>query len=144
MSLLKREAVKLDIQPKNVLEAIKMSGDLLVKAGYATEKYTEAMIKGFNEVGPYIVLAPGIAIPHARPDQGALKTGLSLLRLKEPIEFGHQKNDPVQIVCAIVGLGNNGHIEILQKIATILGNRDKHDQILKAKNYEELSQIITI
>lgn len=144
MPLLKKEAVKLDVQLNNAIEAIKMSGDLLVKTGFATEKYTEAMIRGFNEIGPYIVLAPGIAIPHARPDQGALATGLALLRLKEPIQFGHEKNDPVQIVCAITGIGNNGHIAILQKIATVLGNPHKHGQILKAKDYEKLAQIITI
>lgn len=144
MSLLNKEAVRLDVQPRNAIEAIRISGNLLIKAGYVTENYVDAMIKGFNEVGPYIVLAPGIAIPHARPDQGALETGLSIVRLKEPIKFGHEKNDPVQLVCAISGIGNNGHIEILQKIAAILGEPNKHAQILEAKSYEELSQIITI
>lgn len=140
--LLKEEAVKLDIQPKNAIEAIEISGKLLVNNGFATEDYIDAMIKNYTEIGPYIVVAPGIAIPHARPDQGALDTGLSLLRIKEPIQFGHEKNDPVQIICAITGIGDNGHLEILQKVASILGDSNKYEQILRAQNYNELSQII--
>ncbi|WP_284140811.1 PTS sugar transporter subunit IIA [Virgibacillus sp. LDC-1] len=144
MSLLREEAVLLDAEVSDAVEAILLSGDLLVKAGYASEEYTYAMIEGFQNVGPYIVIAPGIAIPHSRPERGAIATGFSLLRLKKPIEFGHEKNDPVNLVCAITGIGNNGHVEMLQKIATVLGDQRTHEQILKASNYTELSKIITI
>ncbi|MEQ6378515.1 PTS sugar transporter subunit IIA [Bacillaceae bacterium S4-13-56] len=144
MTLLKKEAVYLGAELDNAIDAITLSGELLVSAGYAKKEYTDAMIKGFNDVGPYIVIAPGIAIPHSRPEKGALKTGFSLVRLKDPINFGHDKNDPVQLVCAITGTGNNGHIEMLQKIAIILGDREKHKQILEAKNFGDIAQIITI
>ncbi|MTW85804.1 PTS sugar transporter subunit IIA [Virgibacillus dakarensis] len=144
MTLLKEKAVLLDAEADNAIEAIRLSGRLLVEAGYATEQYVEAMVKGYRDVGPYIVIAPGIAIPHSRPENGALSAGFSLVRLKEPIEFQHEKNDPVQLVCAITGVGNTGHIEMLQKIATILGDAEKLDQILKAENYEEITKIITI
>lgn len=144
MTLLKEEAIRLDAEIDNPIETIRFSGSLLVKAGYATEGYVDAMVEGYESVGPYIVLAPGIAIPHARPENGALVTGFSLVRLKEPIKFGHDKNDPVQLVCAITGVGNNGHIEMLQKIATILGDQQQHDQLLRAENYDEVSKIITI
>ncbi|MEI3600073.1 MULTISPECIES: PTS sugar transporter subunit IIA [unclassified Oceanobacillus] len=144
MGLLKEEAVLLDAEVDNPIEAIRLSGELLVKAGYASEEYIDAMIDGFQSVGPYIVIAPGIAIPHSRPERGAVATGFSIVRLKDPIEFGHENNDPVKLVCAIAGVGNNGHIEMLQKIATILGDKSKHEQILQASDFDELAKIITI
>ena len=144
MTLLKREAIILDAEIDNPIDAIKRSGELLVTAGYANDAYTKAMIKGFKEVGPYIVIAPGIAIPHARPEDGALQSGFSLIRLKHSIKFGHKKNDPVKIVCAITGVGNTGHLEMLQKIAAILGDRNKHKLILDVSSFEELQDVITI
>ena len=143
MKLLKEEAVRLDVQALNAVDAIRISGNLLVDAGYAEPRYVDAMLKGFLEVGPYIVLAPGIAIPHARPENGALASGFSLVRLATPIEFGHDKNDPVKLVCAITGVGSNGHIEMLQKVAGILGDKDKHQQLLEVQNFEDISKIIT-
>lgn len=144
MTLLKREAVLLDADIDNPIDAIKVSGNLLMEAKYVTEDYVNAMIKGYVDVGPYIVIAPGIAIPHSRPENGALEKGFSLLRLKNPIEFGHEKNDPVQLVCAISGVGNTGHIEMLQEIATILGDNDKLNKILSAKSFEDIEKIIKI
>ncbi len=143
MTLLKEVAIKLDVEAADATEAIRISGNLLVDAGYATPQYVDEMIKGYQEVGPYIVIAPGIAIPHSRPENGAIATGFSLVRLKEPIVFGHDKNDPVRLVCAITGVGNQGHIEILQKIAGLLGDQEKHQQLLEAKSFEEVSKIIT-
>lgn len=144
MTLLKREAVLLDADIDNPIDAIKVSGNLLMEAKCVTEDYVNAMIKGYVDIGPYIVIAPGIAIPHARPENGALEKGFSLLRLKNPIEFGHEKNDPVQLVCAISGVGNTGHIEMLQEIATILGDNDKLNKILSAKSFDDIKKIITI
>jgi|SRR5699024_2327199 len=144
MGLLNEHAVLLDVEIKDAIDVIRLSGDLLVKAGLATETYTEAMIEGYKKVGPYIVIAPGIAIPHSRPENGAIKSGFSLVRLKNPIEFGHDKNDPVKLVCAITGVGNNGHIEMLQKIAVILGDSEKYEQIVHANDFNEISKIITI
>jgi len=144
MRLLKEHAVLLDVEIEDAIDVIRLSGDLLVKAGFATETYTEAMIEGYKNVGPYIVIAPGIAIPHSRPENGAVETGFSLIRLKKPIEFGHEKNDPVNLVCAITGVGNNGHIEMLQKIAVILGDTKKYEQIIQANDFDDISKIITI
>lgn len=144
MTLLKKEAVLLDVEIDNPIEAIKLSGNLLVKSGYATEAYVDAMIQGYEDIGPYIVIAPGIAIPHSRPENGALKKGFSLLRLKRPIEFGHKKNDPVQLICAISGVGSTGHIEMLQEIAKILGDKEKLNKILIAESFDDISKIITI
>lgn len=144
MTLLKKKAVLLDADINDPIEAIKVSGHLLMEARCATEEYVDAMIKGFQDVGPYIVIAPGIAIPHARPENGALKKGFSLLRLKNPIAFGHDKNDPVKLVCAIAGVGNTGHIEMLQEIAMILGDKERLNQILTAKSFGDLEKIITI
>ena len=42
----------------------------MVDAGFTEPTYTEAMIDVVRDMGPYIVLAPGLAMPHARPEMG--------------------------------------------------------------------------
>lgn len=45
-------------------------------------EYVTAIIEQHHALGPYYVLAPGLAMPHARPEEGAKGLGLSLLKLK--------------------------------------------------------------
>ena len=49
------------------------------------------MIDVVRDMGPYIVLAPGLAMPHARPEMGAKQVGAALVTLEKPIDFGSQK-----------------------------------------------------
>lgn len=52
---------------------MRIGGELLEKSGAIEPRYIDAMINTVKEIGPYIVIAPGIAMPHARPEAGAKK-----------------------------------------------------------------------
>ena len=60
-------------------DAVREAGRLLVKRGVAKEEYIEAMIENVKVNGTYIVIAPGIAMPHARPEKGARGIGFALV-----------------------------------------------------------------
>lgn len=105
------------LTPEN---AIRAAGQLLVDDGLAEPRYSEAMIVAFRDLGPYIVLVPGIAMPHARPEAGAIRDGLAVLRLAQPVEFGHPENDPVRLVIPLVGSDNHSHIDLLKRLSRVL------------------------
>lgn len=138
---LNQNLILLDVEAASAEEAIRKAGALLVEEGKVEDRYVDAMVKGFQDVGPYIVLAPGIAIPHARPEHGALEQSVSLIRLKTPVEFGHPTNDPVQLVCAISGTDPTSHIGMLQSLAAVLGDKSKLAAIMEAKTNEEIISI---
>lgn len=123
---------------ENADDAIRKAGTLLVQAGYATADYVDAMIRVYHELGSYIVLAPGLALPHARPESGVLKTGFSLITLKNPVRFGHPDNDPVRVVVAMAALDDTEHITALQKLADILSVPGNLEHIAAAKTPEEV------
>jgi PTS system ascorbate-specific IIA component len=50
-------------------------------------EYVTAIVEQHHTLGPYYVLA-GLAMPHARPEEGAKGLGLSLLKLKQGVSFG--------------------------------------------------------
>ncbi len=100
--------------------SIRKAGELLCKSNYAEDNYVQAMVDAVKELGPYIVLAPGIAFAHARPESGVLKTGISLITLDNPVEFGNKDNDPVSTVFAIASKDNTSHIGILRDLCEFL------------------------
>ena len=123
--------------------AIRISGSLLVRAGCATPAYVDAMVAAYRELGPYIVLAPQIAMPHARPENGALKEGIAVVRLAEPMTFGHPDNDPVRVVIPLVGVDADAHITVLRKLSTVLMDRDAVHTILHADDATEVVSVFT-
>jgi len=123
-------------------EAVTESGRLLVHKGLAEEAYIRAMIKNVEVNGTYIVIAPGIAMPHARPEEGALDIGLSIVTLKEPIPFGHPKNDPVKIVVGLCAIDHQSHLKALTELADILMDENKVERLIMAENAEQILDII--
>jgi PTS system ascorbate-specific IIA component len=99
--------------------AVQTCGEMLVGQGIASSKYAEKMIAVCQELGPYIAIAPGIAIPHARPEDGAKSFGLALLVVKQGVEFGSH-NDPVYLVLSFATPDKKSHLEFLRQLATIL------------------------
>jgi len=101
-------------------DVIKKSGELLREAQLCTEGYIDAMLQGYHQFGAYIVLDSGIAMPHARPEKGALATGFSIMTLKNPVCFGNQDFDPVSVAIAIVGHESSAHIQLIQLVASLI------------------------
>jgi PTS system ascorbate-specific IIA component len=105
------------------------------------------MIAVCQELGPYIAIAPGIAIPHARPEDGAKSFGLSLLVVKQGVEFGSH-NDPVYLVLSFATPDKESHLEFLRQLATLLQNVEDVARVIVQKQTPEqvrsyLQQVIT-
>lgn len=122
-------------------DAVREAGRLLVKKGIAKEEYIEAMIENVRINGTYIVIAPGIAMPHARPEEGALGIGFSLITLERPVNFGHPKNDPVQLVVALCAIDHQTHLNALADLAELLSDEENVQKILKADKAAEVIAI---
>jgi len=123
-------------------QAVEKAGMVMVCANLVEEGYIEAMKNTLRELGPYCVIAPGIAIPHARPEDGVIKTGFTLITLKTPVEFGSKENDPVDIVIAFAAVSKDSHINALREIALLFNNNGFIKQIRAAKTNEQLLETI--
>lgn len=118
-------AIRLDVPADDWRSAIRASGELLTAAGVAADAYTDSMVRTVEEHGPYIVIAPGFALAHARPDESVARTGLSFVRLAEPVAFGNADNDPVTIVMALAAADSSAHQEALAGLAGVLSDPDR-------------------
>ena len=142
MKWIDTKTIRANVKVKNWQEAVQKSGDLLVAAELVEPRYINAMIETTKELGPYCVIAPGIAIPHARPEMGVMETGFSAITLAEPVEFGNPDNDPVFLVLAFCALDHDSHIKTLTLMANAISLEGFIEQAKKAVNEIELEKIL--
>lgn len=140
--LLPIERIALNIQADDWEEAVRAVGKLMVDTRVVEDRYIEGMIATTKELGPYIVIAPGVAIPHSRPEDGVLSTCLAFAKLDNPVEFGNKENDPVHILFALGALDHSQHVDALKEIAEILSDQTKFEKLLEAETVEAVTAIL--
>ena len=123
--------IRLNIEAVNWKDAIRKSANPLVKNGYATENYVNGMIKTTEESGPYIVISKGVALPHARPELGAKKIGITVTTLKTPINFGNKSNDPVQFIFALCAVDNKSHLKAMSELVNFISDQNFLKSLVK-------------
>lgn len=123
-------------------EAIHIAASPLLQEGVISPAYVEAIIGQKEEIGPYFVIAPRIAMPHARPEQGANGLGLSIVRLATPVTFDADENDPVDALFMFSAPDSNSHIEMISALAEVLSDEDAMAAIFNAGSQHELSALL--
>lgn len=140
--ILTEDLIDTQVDVANWEEAVRAVGRLMVRQGAIEERYIDGMIRTAKELGPYIVIAPGIAIPHSRPEDGVLRNSMAFITLKTPIEFGNKDNDPVRLVIAFGAVDKDQHIATLADLARILEQPDKVQALQSATNAREFMDIM--
>lgn len=124
-------------------DVIRHGGQLMVDAGFTEPTYTEAMIDVVRDMGPYIVLAPGLAMPHARPEMGAKQVGTALVTLEKPIDFGSSENDPVSVAVFLCAPNKEEHIQLLTDIATLFEDEEFLDAAVNFESIEDVQAFLS-
>lgn len=142
--LLKEELIQQVDSVSNWQEAVGLAAQPLLAHGYIEESYIQAMIASINETGPYIVLAPKVAVPHASPDAGVHQLGISLLQVKEPVDFSEDDDDDkkVQLIFVLAAVDSTAHLRALQELALILDEEEAIDSLIAASDPREILAII--
>ncbi|MBE1536052.1 PTS sugar transporter subunit IIA [Actinomadura algeriensis] len=121
--------------------AVRAAASALVEAGAAGPGYPDACVRVVEENGPYIVLTKGLALVHARPEEGGLAVGVGVTRLASPVEFGHPDNDPVDLLLAFCTPDPDVHVGTLAGLARALSG-GLADRLRAAPGREELSRTL--
>jgi PTS system ascorbate-specific IIA component len=101
------------------------------------------MLAAVEKFGPYIVIAPGIALAHGKSEDGVIQTGLSMLVIREPLVFGHELNDPVSLVVGLAAKDHDAHIELMGELAEFLGDQSKVNSLLQVSDLSQLRDLLS-
>ena len=89
------------------------------------------------------MIAPGIAMPHARPELGARNTGFSLVTLEKPVTFGHEDNDPVDVIlCICARTAHDLNEQVIMEAVTLFDNESGMQKLRAIKTEAELREIL--
>ncbi|WP_163537463.1 PTS sugar transporter subunit IIA [Gracilibacillus sp. YIM 98692] len=132
--------VQFNVEALDWRDAIEKSVSLLRENGFVNREYASEVIKNVEEYGPYIVISPGIAIPHTRPENGALRVGVSLITLKYPIYF-EGIEAPVKVMISFSATDHHKHLEIIKMIVNIVEN-GLIDNISNIDSVNDLNNLI--
>ncbi|HEV7742739.1 MAG TPA: PTS sugar transporter subunit IIA [Pseudolysinimonas sp.] len=121
--------------------AVGLAGAALARTGAAEAAYADEMIRMIDEHGPYVVIAPGLALAHARPGPEVLSDGLSVVTLATPVSFGHPYNDPVHVVLGLAA-GFATHLSVVAALANVFNDSDAVDRLAAATTPDEVREIL--
>lgn len=142
VDLITEGAIDLEVSAENWEEAVRKGGELLERSGVVENRYIDAMVNMVRQLGPYIVISKGIAFPHARPEDGVLKNGMSLITLKEPVNFGDEDNDPIKLVISFCSTDSEGHLNALSELVDFLRDEDAIENVMSARCKRDVVEIM--
>ncbi|RDY70627.1 PTS sugar transporter subunit IIA [Halobacillus sp. SY10] len=121
-------------------EAITESAAPLLDDGSITPEYVEDMIENVHKNGPYIVIVPGIAMPHAKNEGGVVKTGISLLKLEEAVPF--PENKKVNLLFTLAAEDTSGHLDLISDLSSLLIEDEVREKLEQANSEKEILDLL--
>lgn len=138
------EAIVIGATATDWRSAVRTAGAALVASGSAKPGYSDAMIRMIDEHGPYVVIAPGLALAHARPDDQVIATGLAVVTLAAPVSFGHPHNDPVRVVLGLAVESVGGHLESIADLANVFNDSKMIGVLADAATPDEVRSLMGV
>lgn len=117
--LISKDFIQLSVEVTNWQEAIRVAAMPLLKANKIKESYIDGIIESVKENGPYFLLLPQVALPHARPENGAIEDAIGITVLKTPVKMGSVDNDPVKYLFTLSAVSNTNHLSALSVLADL-------------------------
>lgn len=140
VDLIKPQMIQSKAWVVNWQNAIKVCAKPLLKEEYITINYVDAMIENVYELGTYIILVDGFALPHSKPEDGSLKVGVSILTLKEPVIFPGGK--PVNVIMTLSTSKANEHLQALVDLSNFLKMDNVIEKLVSLETAEQIYQYI--
>ena len=134
--------IRVKVPAHNKKEVIQTAGQLLFQDGCVDERYIDAMQEMAETFNSYIVIMPGVAMPHARPEAGAKKAAFAVMTLACPVVFGHPENDPVQFVVALSAPDKSSHLLAVRQLSKLLCDEEAMQGIFNAETPQEIYDIM--
>jgi len=141
--LLKNASIDLGAHVKDKQDAISHLVDLMEKGGNLKNKEQYKKDVFAREASGTTGLGDGIATPHAK-SSGVKAPGLAAMTIPAGIDFESMDGNPARLFFAIAAPdgGNDEHLMILSKLATMVMDPDFKEALIQATTKEEFLKII--
>lgn len=139
--LLMKETIQVVDQVSDWEEAVRVAAKPLLKKGAIEPRYVDAIIKNIKTIGPYVVIGPEVAIPHARPEDGVNKVGMSFLKMNEPVYFLNDEKYPVRLLICIAAIDHTTHLKALAQLTKLLSDKNNIELLKGMISIDEIFEL---
>ncbi len=122
-------------------EAIQLSAKPLLLKGIIKQDYIDSVIEKCEDKGPYMNIGSKIVLAHSRPMSSTKEAAVAILFTKKAIPF-MEESKKVELWIFLATPDDKSHIMIIQKLAELLMNAERLEQIFSVKNREGLINIL--
>ena len=137
--LLDPAAVRLGEAAADRDDAIRRAGSALVETGAVQPADVDSMLAREQSISTFV--GEGVAIPHGLLEGKALinRDALSFIRFAEPVDW-----DGMGEVTVAIGIAakDDGQVEVLQELASILLDPDRAAALRTAGSAEEVTELL--
>lgn len=140
-ALIDNRSIRLGLSAGTWQEAVKLSVEPLIESGAVLAEYYDAIIESTEKYGPYYILMPGMAMPHARPEAGVQRDAFSLVTLKEPVTFPDGKE--VSVLLALAATSSKIHTSVaIPQIIALFELENSVQRLQEAGSEKEVLELI--
>lgn len=122
-------------------DAIRAACAPLVADGTIQKEYVSYIIEKVEELGPYIVIAPEICIPHAERGRGVNRTAMCFMKSETPVRFHEDGEHDARIFVVLAAADDEEHIQNLMELSERLSDEETVAKLLAATTPEDLLAI---
>lgn len=123
-------------------EAVEECFKPLLKKEYINKEYIQKVIDAGKELNFYYLIGKHLAMPHAKRESGVFKNGITLLVIKNGVNFENHSNNPIYCLIGLDAVDNDSHIEIMSDILEIFGSEEDGVVAGELKNMNSKEDII--
>lgn len=134
--------IKLHVEAKDWEDAIRKAGQPMIDHLYVKQSYIDEIIRIMKAEGPYVVITKHIALPHTKPSSGALRCGLGLTVLKDPIPFGSKEHDPIKYIFTLSAIDNESHITAMSQLLDLFNDKNFYEIMNHAEKETDVMEYI--
>ncbi|WP_088052341.1 PTS sugar transporter subunit IIA [Virgibacillus dakarensis] len=133
--ILSKDNIQLNVTLRDEEEAIRYTGDILVRNGYVEASYVEKMLEREEMTSTF--MGNHVAIPHGTEDakEAVLATGITVVTVPDGVDFGG--GNIVKVLIGIAGKGDE-HLDVLSDIAIVCSEEENIQQIVNAQSKEDI------
>ncbi|MFG0774001.1 PTS sugar transporter subunit IIA [Vibrio plantisponsor] len=122
--------------------ALNITCSKLLEQGKVEPSYLQAIKTKHKEIGAYYVLAPKIAMPHARPEDGVNEACLQVTVFKNGVDLESDDNGDVYLSITLAAMDSDSHIQTIMALSELFQNDDDVDAIIAAGSEAEVVSIL--
>ncbi|MEX0337368.1 PTS sugar transporter subunit IIA [Vibrio tubiashii] len=140
--LITSDVIRVHAEASDWKDAVQKSCQALLDNGAVEPSYVEAIFRSHQELGPYYVVGPSMAMPHARPEDGVNRLSLAITVIQNGVNFDSEGNDPVKMLVTLAATDSDSHVGAISKLAELFMNEEHVEQICNAQSVDDVLAVI--